>query len=227
MSGRKAAMTSKDVAKIISPTSWTSSLLTGESNAHRWTRASCTPRPILRSTPIGPGVTRQPGQDTGPQRADDTADGGAEPELGHLGAAGARRHQRHGEHAVPHDVGVLSGVGHDAHAAHRVPEEHDGTGGAGRLEDRGEVAPQLGDGAGLQGGLAGAAVPALVIGDDPETRVDERAALEHPRLHRQREPVDQHDGRGPPGGVAAAQGGRLRRVDLDVEGDPVLGRDDE
>ena len=38
MSGRKAAMTSKDVEKIISPTRWTRSALTGESNAQRWTR---------------------------------------------------------------------------------------------------------------------------------------------------------------------------------------------
>ena len=38
----------------MSPTSCTSSGLTGESNAQRCTTASCTPRPILRSAPIGP-----------------------------------------------------------------------------------------------------------------------------------------------------------------------------
>ena len=172
-------------------------------------------------------MTREPGQDPGPERADDATDGGAEPELDHLRAAGARRHERDGEHAVAHHVGVLPGVRHDAHPAHGVPEEHDGAGGAGRLEDRREVPPQLGDGAGLQGRLAGATVPPLVVRDDPETRVDERAALQHPRLHRQGEPVHQHDGGGAPSRVPTAPGRRLGRVDLDVEGDPVLGRHDE
>ena len=143
-------------------------------------RGPATPRPTLRSSPIGPACRDSRVSTPRPERADDAADVRAQAELGHLGAAGARRDQGDGEDPVAHDVGVLPDEAIDRHAAHRVADEHDRPARAGRVEDGREVAAELGDGAVLEGGVAGAAVPALVVADDAEARVDEGPTLEDP-----------------------------------------------
>src|ERR671912_3031131 len=112
---------------------------------------------------------------------------------------------------------MLAGIRHDAHPPHRVAHEHDRTTGTRRIEDGRQVAAELGDVAPVEVRLPGTSVTALVVGDDPEAVVDEGAALQHPRLHREGEAVDEDDGRMPAAEVWPCPARRLGSVDLDVE----------
>ena len=208
MSGRKAAMTSKEVAKIMSPTRCTRSALTGESNAHRWTTASCTPRPILRSTPIGPACrdsrvsTPGPNEPTTRPTVAPSPNSviSAPPGLVDTSATASTRSRTTSGCCPAYDMTLMPPIECPTSTTGPVVQVASRTAARSR--------PSWATVQSSRAGCAGAAVPALVVGDDPETGVDQRAALEHPRLHRQGEPVDEHDGRGAPGEVAPAQAGR-------------------
>ena len=134
-------------------------------------------------------------------------------------AAGARRDEGDSADPVAGELGIATGEAHDRHAAHRVADEDDLAVGGRRVDDGPQVLAQLVDGAALEVAGLRCAVVALVVADDAVAGVDERAPLEDPGAEVEHEAVDEHDGR--PG----LRGPALRLVDLDVQHDPVVGRD--
>ena len=182
-SGRNAAMTSKEVEKIMSPTAARARRSPASRTpsaaprhpAHRG--PSCAARRSARRAATCGSSTPGPNEPTTLPTVAPRPNSviSSPPALVAMSATA--------EHPVADDVGVLPGVRHHRHAAHRVPDEHHRPAGAGGVHDGGEVAAELGHRAVLERRLARAAVPALVVGDDPEAGVDQGPALQHPALH--------------------------------------------
>ncbi len=105
---------------------------------------------------------------------------GPEAEVGEPLATGSGRDERHGDHPLAHEVGVVARHGHRRHATHRVADEDERALGAGGVDDRPQVVGELVDRAVLDVRDLGLAVAALVPQHDAVAGLDERPALAAP-----------------------------------------------
>ena len=178
-------------------------------------RAADPPGPVDAAVAAGQGPDRAVGQ-----LAAELGREHGQQDPARVEPAGGRRDEADADDPVADQLGVLLGEGDDRHAAHRMTDQDDRAFGHDVVEDGPEVVAELLDRRVAVGRAPGAAVRALVVVDGADQPAVGRA-LEVPAVEVERVAVAEDDGEL----ARPLPEVRVELVDLDEEGDAVVGDD--